>query len=517
MSRFSSLRLVRPAFVASAALVVSSLGAVACGGKATPAPAEPTPNVEKAEERPDPRYAALPTPTAGTKWSLPTVQNFTLKNGLRVWHLELASAPLVSVHVVIPSGASHDPAGKEGVTALSLDLLDEGAGTRSALQVSDELGRLATDYEAQTGIDYGLLSMNALAENFETSMALLADFVQKPKLDKAEFERRKSHHVAQAIARSSNPSSQLTQAFHKVLFGSGYGSAPAEGTKASLESISYADVKNRVKNLVVPEGVEIVVVGAVSSEVAQATLEKTLGAWKGKRTEKPAPLSEPATKTGAHVVDFPGAAQSSLAVVTRAGGSADPNYFTELVMNRQLGEAFTSRINMNLREAKGYTYGAFAQFRRYRRAGYYGVVANVKSDVTAASITEIFRELGDVCASRPLTAQERNDGVEGLLLGYPLRFERIDEVGLQVASLPIYGRPADFWQTWPDRVGAVSVEQANKAALPYCDPKKYEIVVVGDASLVKPTLVSLGLNMTDLPRSDGSTKTAPAPASAPSP
>lgn len=484
---------------------------LACAPSAPPTPplqAEPAP------PQVDARYVELPTPTAPSDWAPPAVSSFTLPNGLRIWHLTQANAELVSIHVVMPVGSSSDPRGKEGLMALSADLLDEGAGKRSSLELSDALGLLATDYQATAGLDYVLLSMNALADNFEASAEILADIVRRPKLDRAEFQRRKEQHLAQAIARSSSQSSLLSAAYHRVLFGEGYAGSLPEGTKASLDAITLQDVKQAAASLNLAEGSHIVVVGGVDQGRARAAVQKAFGDWKGKR--KPVVRVAESVKPDktAYVVPFPGAAQSSLAVLMRAGGSADPNYFAELVLNRPLGEAFTSRINLNLREDKGYTYGAFSSFRRYRHAGYFGVVANVKSDVTAASVKEIFKELAELCTTKPLTDLERNEAVEGLLLGYPLRFERVDEIGMQVASLPIYDRPENFWQTWPDQVRSITRPRASEAATPYCDPTHYQVVVAGDIAVVRPGLEALGLKVTEVARPSASPAAAPAPPAA---
>ena len=454
----------------------------------------------------DARYRELPKPAEATAWIPPQVSTFSLRNGVRIWHLEQKNAALVSFHVVLPGGSSTDPSGKAGLAALAADLLDEGAASRNALQLSDDLGLLATDYGVTAGLDYVLLSMNALAENFEASAKIMADIVRHPRLEQAEFQRRKDHHIAQAIARNANQSSVLSAAYHKVMFGNGYGSSLPEGSKDTLKLITLADVKNAARAFDRAGGTDIVVVGGITEAAARATLQKVFGDWGGKHDIRP-PQPQPTTVTRtAYVVPFPGATQSSLAILRRAGGSNDPNYFPELVFNRPVGEAFTGRINLNLRESKGYTYGAFSTFRRYKHAGLFGVVANVKSEVTAASVKEVFVELEQLCKTRPLTKVERDEAVEGLLLGYPLRFERVDEIGMQVATLPIYGRPVDYWQTWPQNVQGITLERANEAARPYCDSGQYQIVVAGDVEVVRPGLEALGLKVEQLERPSSLTK-----------
>ncbi|NLE85639.1 MAG: insulinase family protein [Myxococcales bacterium] len=484
----------------------------ACGGK-TPAPAPaappPAPAPPPAAEQVDPRYAALPEPTPAVDWTPPHGTHFTLKNGIRVWHLEHGSTPLVSLQVVIPRGAAADPEDLAGLTYLLADMLDEGAGKRSALELSDELGLLATDYEATAGVDYMLLGMNLLAENLEASVALLSDILRRPRLPKDEFERRKHDLLAQIIASEAQPRATQSVAVHRVLFGSGYAGFLPRGTRQSVEAITYRDLKNHHQRMIAPEGIEIVTVGGVSEDRVRQVLEEALGDWQGKARVEARAVAPAPERLPIYVVHYPGAAQSALTVAKRAAGANAPDYFPGLVANRPIGESFTSRINLNLREEKGYTYGARSDIRRYRQAGYFGVSTNVRTDVTRASLDEIFRELGELCTKRPLTQAERDEAVSGLLLGYPATFERVDQVAMRLASVPIYDRPVDFWQTWPDRVEAVGVEEANALAQTLCDPSEYVIVIAGDHAAIEGDLAGLGREIVELDRSGNIQAPAP--------
>lgn len=494
------------------ALWALALGlASGCGGSAPPpAPpaAPPTTAAPPVAEQVDPRYAALPQPLPPVEWTPPQGTRFTLKNGIRVWHLEHGATPLVSVQVVIPRGSSSDPEKLSGLTYLLADMLDEGAGKRSALELNEELGLLATDYDASAGVDYMLLGMNLLAENLEPSIALLSDILRRPRLPKDEFERRKQDLLSEIIASEAQPRATQSVALHRVLFGTGYAGSLPHGTRQSVEAIAYRDLQNHHRRLIAPEGLEIVAVGGVSEDRVRQVLEKAFGDWKGKaqvdaRAVTPAPEKPPI-----YVVHYPGAAQSALTVAKRARGADDPDYFAGLVANRPLGESFTSRINLNLREDKGYTYGARSDIRRYRETGYFGVSTSVRTDVTRASLDEIFRELQDLCTGRPLTQAERDEAVSGLLLGYPATFERVDQVAMRFASVPIYDRPANFWQTWPDRVEAVGIAEANRVAKTFCDPTDYAIVIAGDRQAIESSLSDLKREIVELDRS-GNVKQGP--------
>ncbi len=488
--------LARPARLASLFALGSIGAAVACQEKPPAYPmVPPPPPSEAATQAPaDLRYAALPQGVKVPEWAPPAATRFSLSNGIRVWHLEQGPTPLVSVQFVIPRGAATDPEGKEGLTALVADMLDEGAGKLSALELNEELGRLATAYEASAGVDYVLLGMNLLGENFESSIALLSDIVRRPRLPREEFDRRKQHFIAQAIAEASDASAVNRLSMDRALFGTGYAGGPADGTQHSLKSITYADLKKHHQALVAPDAVDIVVVGGIEQSRTKEALEAAFGDWKGKSSATKRPLSPPPERGAIYLVDYEGAAQSSLAIAKRAPGADAKDYFPAMIYSREIGEAFTSRINLNLREDKGYTYGARSDFRRYRDAGYFEVAANVKTDTTRASIDEIFRELADVCKDRPISDAQRIEAVSGLLLGYPAKFEHVEYVALRFATVPIYDRPVDFWQTWPQHVEAVTTEEANEAGRQNCDTSSYSIAIAGD----KKTLLE-GLQALDRP------------------
>lgn len=468
-----------------------------CSPATPPVKAPPEPPKPPAAP-PDPRYQALPTPSKVEAFTPPAVSQSQLSFGSTLWHLSSGDLPLVSVHLVFPTGSMADPAGKEGLAVLAADMLDEGAGTRDALALSDELGRLATDYSVSTGVDYVLLSMATLEDTFDQSLALLADMVRRPKLSKDEFERRRAQHVASAKAALADPNSRVNAGLHHVLFGDGYAGAPPSGVAKSLETISLVDVKNHVRKFTIPDGAHFVVTGKIDQAKAQATIEKHFAGWKGKRAPTSRTPNQALPGGQVYLMDFPGAAQSALAVAMPAGSADDPNFFRELVMNERVGGAFTGRINMNLREEKGYTYGAFGLFRRYRQAGYYAIMSSVISEATTASVQEILRELSELCGKRPLTEVEHQEAVAGLLLGYPREFATVDKLGMKLASLPIYGRPADYLTTWPKNVEAVSLADARTAATPYCNTSSYRIVIAGDREKLTPAFTEIGMKVVPL-------------------
>ena len=435
----------------------------------------------------------LPAPAAAPNWSPPTVQTWTLANGLTVWFLRQDSAPLASAQLILPSGGSLDPGDKAGLTAFTIDMLDEGAGDRDALQLSKEFQRLATDYGGGATREHCVFSLDMLADNLEPSLALLADILTKPRMAAEDFERRKAQRVASEVAAEANPSHGRSVVIWRALFGDGRFGYPVAGTPDTLAKIGLADIKAQHAAIVRPGGAHMVIVGALSREAVARVVDAQLGGWEGAPSVPQRPLARNATGVGVHLVDYPGSAQSAIAVVRRATDRNAPDLFDAMVFNRTLGGAFVSRINMNLREDKGWTYGARSAFVRLHDAGLFMTYSNVKTDKTGASLKEILEEYRAFTTSRPLTQDELDKAVGGMLLGLPGRYESIGKVAGEIATMPEQGRPATWLQGWPANLRKVTLATARAAAAKVLHPERFDIVVAGDRALIEEELKTLGL------------------------
>ncbi len=472
---------------------------VACGG--APEPRQPV-----ARLSPDPKVTApaalpedsadrtkLPTPASEIRWTPPPVATWKMPNGLEVWYLRQKQAPLVSFRLVLASGASSDPTGKAGLTGLMADMLDEGAAGKSALQLADAWQRLATDYGASANTDGVVFSMELLADKLEPSLALLADVLLRPEFPKEEFARRKELHLAHALAQEADISNSAFVVLRRALFGDGYGAFPSGGLRGTLEAISLIDVKRQYKAVAKPEGAVVIVVGDVERPTLEKALTDALGGWKGKPTATPARVSEKAPDRAIYLVDYPGQSQSVVALARRVEGSSASDLFPTKVYNWTLGGAFTSRFNMNLREDKGWTYGASSAFNRWQATGMHLLYSKVKADKTRASIDEAYAELKGLHGEKPQTAEEHGEAVGGMLKSFPGRFEAMSGVASQLAELRLDGRAANYFETWPDKVRGVTLDQAHAAAKSYGNGADFIVVVTGDRKLVEPTLQDLGL------------------------
>ncbi|MCA9627669.1 MAG: insulinase family protein [Myxococcales bacterium] len=496
MNRSPLNRLTAPGSLSVVGPLATCLLAIACGNAPpaeTPTPTPSAPPPSATDEAPPAlvNRTKLPEPAPAPEWGPPEVTELPLSNGAKLWYLKQGKTPLVSVQLVLPNGASSDPPGKEGLTQITTDMLDEGAGKFDALALSEELQRLATDYGGRAATDSVDLGMSLLASNFDASMKILADIVMHPKFGYKDFSRRKGQLISQAIADEKDTGTGRINVTRSVLFGKGYGSYSPTGDRVSLKRIGLNDVKQHHKALFAPQGATFIVVGGIEIEAVKKGLEEAFKDWQGEPTVKPRPLEAEPTSGGVHFVDYPGATQSALAIAVRAESNDTKVYFQSEVYNWVLGGAFTSRLNLNLREDKGYTYGARSTFVRWNQSGFLWLAAKVKSETTRASIDEMLKEVAAPCASRPLTQKERDEAVNGMLLGFPGQFESVSGTAMQLAEARWEGHGPDWFTTYFTNLDKVSLGGAEAVAKRYCDPKRFVVVVAGDLAKVEPTLKGL--------------------------
>jgi len=442
---------------------------------------------------PAPDFSKLPAPAAARPWAPPAVETWQMANGVRVYFVPQAHVPLVSVSLVVPRGACTDPPGKAGLTALMADLLDEGAAGRNALQLSEAWQSLGADFSIATTTDAVFFDLDTLADKLSDSLTLFADVALRPDLSSVEFQRRKDQRIAAALAAEADPASTRSVALRRIVFGRGYGALPADGLRATLAGLEVKDAVDQYRAVIVPPGASLVVVGATDRATVQAELERAFGSWAGaaKIAFQTVDASQP--EGAVYFVDHPGASQSAIAVAMRADGAQAADLFEADVYNWTIGGAFTSRINLNLREAKGFTYGARSGFNRWAQAGFFSVGALVKAPHTRESVDEIFKDLAAAHRGRPITAQEANEARAGLLLGFPSEFESVNALSAKVTELAMLGRPETWYSDWPRRVEAVTDAAIARVAERASHRNAYIVVVSGDFAQVGPSFESIGL------------------------
>jgi zinc protease len=425
---------------------------------------------------------------------LPPRKNFTLKNGLKVVLVEHRTLPLVSMNLLIPGGSSMDPVELPGLASMTAALMEEGAGGRSSLQLAEDIEALGAQFDVRASTDASVVILSTLKTRMDEALTLMNDVVTRPDFPPAELERQKTNRKVQLTQLRDQPQYVANEAAQRILFGKHPYGRPGLGTTRGIDSITLEHVRDFWKRTFVPDRATLLVVGDVTRKELEVSLGKTLGKWKGGEgmaLDLPAP--DFPGQRAIHVIDKPGAAQSVI-VVGMPGTDRRTSDFAILeVLNTALGGQFVSRLNLNLREDKGYTYGARSRFDFGRVPGAFTASAPVQTEVTAPALREMLKELGDLSGSRPLEGTELAYSVDSIVNGYSRRFATPGQIASELVDVVLYSLPDDAPERFPDEVRAVTATSVKDAAGRYLDLDRAVIVVVGDRKAVVPELEALGI------------------------
>ncbi len=436
-------------------------------------------------------------PPAGAKakaLTLPSAQSFTLANGLTVIHSPKPGLPLVSASLVVRAGQGANPADKPGLAAFTAGMLPEGTTTRSAQQIAESLAALGATLDAQAGSEEARIDFSGLKASAREGLALLADVALNPAFAAPEIERQQAQRLA-ALAQTREQAPLLANAVgNRVTYGEGHPlAANALGTEASIKAVDAAALRGFWQGHYRPERAALVVAGDLSEAELRALIEPLFGAWKPTGEAAPAvPL--PAAKPVAArtvVVDKPGAPQTALAVVAPGPFAAAPDAPAIKVMNAALGGLFTSRINNQLREVKGYTYGIGSGYTMGRERGQFGIRGSVRTDVTGPALVDMWKEIEGMRA-KPMGAAELGRVRNAQLLSLPGLFDTNLAVVAGYAGSWAAGQPLNAITDLPRQYGAVTAASALKAAQQHLDPAQLIVVAVGDKAKIVPQLEAIG-------------------------
>jgi zinc protease len=440
----------------------------------------------------------LPTPGPDPAFRFPEVSRRVLPGGLRVRTVEHRGVPVVSFLLLLSSGAAADPAHLPGLAALTADMLDEGSGTLSALDIEDALSSMGAQFETEVGSDATVLSLLTLPRFADEALALLSDIVGRPRLAAGDFDRVRDLRLNRLRQLRDLAPAVADLVFARVLYGDHpYGRLPV-GTMGGLERSVAEDVSRFHGEVWRPSQVTIVAAGDASHDELFGAVERAFAWWTGLAPSAgppghadaaPAPAL-PSTKLA--IVDRPGAAQSELRIGQVAVPRLTPDYYALLVLNTILGGQFVSRLNMNLREDKGYTYGVRSGFEFRRAPGPFGVQAAVQTAVTADAVREILSELRAISGPRPATPAELDLAKSALTRGYARSFETAGQIGRGLAQLALYELPDDTLEQFVPSIHAVDIAAVTAAAA-RLDPERMTVTVVGDRERIEPGLAALGI------------------------
>lgn len=446
---------------------------------------------------------AQPKPGPVPTVHLPVPQTFELSNGLKVYYIEQHSLPILSATVVSRAGSENNPANKGGLASLVAQLMGEATTSRDLTHLSEAQERLGTRIGVGAGMDSAAASMTVLTEKSKEGMDLFADVVEHPAFSETDLERLRKQRLVGISQETDSVGAMAARVGPKLVFGDHpYGASPT-GTTDSVTKLTREDISTFYNSHYTPSDSALVLVGDISGAEAHALAEKYFGVWAGKATPAvdipPAPKSQP---THVVIVDKPGAPQTALVAFSIGVARGTPDDPIREELNYILGGSFGSRINMNLREAHGYTYGAGSGFRQYRGGGAFLSQALVRTDVTGAAAKEMMSELRKF-PTEPVTDAELTSAKTASIQSLPGEFETTAATATAISSIFVFNRPLDYYSTLPGKYESVTTADIQRVAQNDLHPNAMIIVTAGDRAKIESQLKDAGLGPVEIRDIDG--------------
>lgn len=418
---------------------------------------------------------------------VPAIQKTKLANGLSVWLVEHHELPLVAFNLVVQAGADHDPLTGPGLASMTSDVLDEGTPTRDAIQISDELESIGANLGVSSSNDGSFVTLRTLTRHLDRALAVYADVIVNPVFPQNEFDRLKSQRLASLMQQQDQPTSIAANAYAHILYGAKhpYG-LNSSGTTASIEAMTREDLQNFYSTYYRPGNATLIIVGDVTLEGVTKRLEASFAGW----SDAPAPpfsipAPEPVAARKVYLIDKAGAPQSEVRIGYPALARSTPDYFPVYVMNRMLGGQFTSRINMNLREKHGYTYGARSSFNFLKGVGPFTASAGIVTEKTDSALVQFLLEI-DLMREKGMTPEELAFVKKGLIGNFALNFETPSQLASMMQNIVLYGLPENYYSTYLQNIEKVTPGDVLRVSKQYLDSSRMAVVVVGDLATVRP-------------------------------
>jgi zinc protease len=451
--------------------------------------------------------SALPQVGPPPKAEFPALERTTLSNGLKVVFARRASIPQVRFDLLLDAGYASDQFALPGTASLGMNMLDEGTSTSSALQISDRLADLGATLGTSSRLDVSTVSMEALTARLEPSLELYADVILHPAFRSADLERLRKQRLAQIQREKADPVGMALRVFPRVVYGEGHAYAnpwTGSGTEASTAKITRADLVKFHETWFKPNHATLVVVGATTMAEIKPRLERLFADWRpGDVPQKNIADVPPRTGTSIYLLDRPGSLQSVLIAGDIAPPKANPDEPAIETMGAVLGSDFGSRINMNLREDKHWSYGAFSFIRDARGPRPFIAYAPVQTDKTKEAIVELQKELRGILGERPVQPEELQRAQASLTLTLPGSWETMGAVAGSIGEIVAFGLDDRYFDTYADRVRAQTAASVTSAAAKVVQPDRLVWVVVGDRAKIEGALRELNLGEIHLVDADG--------------
>lgn len=438
-----------------------------------------------------------PTPGPAPTLTLPAPERRSLASGLEVVYVRHSGLPLVHVTLLLPAGSIADPAEFPGLASFTAAMLDEGAGGRNALELAAELELLGAALGTGAGLESASVDLAVLRARLPEALQLMADVVVRPDFPEEDLRRLRDQRVTALAAARDESSAIAANAFAALVFGEShpYGRLPTTTSAAAMDRAALTAFHGARYR---PAGSTLILVGDVDADELHPIVQQAFGAWQGAAPSELAVAdASPAEATRIYLIDKPGAAQSEIRIGHPAVSRDDPDYFPILVLNTILGGSFTSRLNTNLRETHGYSYGAGSSFAMRRGRGPFQASSAVFTAATDSAVVEFFNELGRI-RDEPVPADELDRAKQYVALGLPRRFETVGGIAAQLAELELHGLSMEFYNSYVSNVMSVTSADVQRVARQHLQPDRSVVVVVGDRAEVEAGLRGLPLGEVEL-------------------
>ncbi len=445
------------------------------------------------------RKAARPQPGPPRDYHFPRFERRRLENGVELIVAPVTKLPVVTVAVLVDAGAVCDPAGREGTAQLVAKLLLEGTERNDGAELTERFERLGASIDAQADWDAAAITLTALSEHLQEAFDLLGEVLRTPAFRVREVERLKAERVAELLQLRAEPRGLADELFSRFLYASASRYArPEGGDEKSVEAIDREQIVSFYEGRYLPGGTTVIVAGDINAERAGELAGRAFGSWARGAPPRVTADDLPARRErGVHIIAKPDAPQSEVRIGHVGIPRNHPDFFPVNVMNAVLGGLFNSRINLNLREAHGYTYGAFSGFEWRRQAGPFVVSTAVRSDVTKAAAHEVLLEI-DRIRAEAISPSELSLATSYLDGVFPIRFETTSAIAAALAVLAIHRLPDDYYDRYRARVRAITADEILEAAQRHLHPESLQILVVGDPATVRAPLEAMNFGSATL-------------------
>jgi zinc protease len=414
----------------------------------------------------------------------------------------------VQFNLLVDAGYAADQLAAPGTAKLAMNMVDEGTKKRNTLEISDDLARLGAQLSTAADLDMCHVSLNALKSRLDESLESFADVALNPAFPEADFQRLQKQTLAAIQREKAEPNAMALRVFPTLLFGQdhAYGNPmTGSGTEATVSKLTTSDLRKFYDAWMKPNNATLVIVGDTTLAEITPRLERHLQGWKQGEVPKKniAHLKHSAAKPGVYLIDRPGSIQSIIFAGELAPPKNNPEEIAIETMNNILGGTFTSRINMNLREDKHWSYGSHSFISGARAQRPFVIMAPVQTDKTKESLVEVLRELKGVLSDKPITPEELKKAQVNQTLRLPGAWETAGSVASSLAQIVRFNLPEDYFQTYPGKVRALTGEQLSHAAKTVVRPDELIWVVVGDRAKIESGIRELNMGVLHLLDADG--------------